>query len=73
MDKQDMKKLLAGLSVAGLIAGGCLTMGGCAATSCSGEKQVQSSSGASGCSGAEKPADSGAEKPAGGSGCSGSK
>ena len=32
MDKKDLKKLLAGLSVVGLIAGAGLSMGGCAST-----------------------------------------
>jgi radical SAM modification target selenobiotic family peptide len=32
MDKKDLKKLLAGLSIAGLIGGAGLSMGGCAAT-----------------------------------------
>ena len=32
MDKKDLKKLLAGLSIAGLIGGAGLTLGGCAAT-----------------------------------------
>ena len=63
MDKKDLKKLLAGLSVAGLIAGGCLTMGGCATTSCSAAEKPA----ASGCSGTEKPAGE-AQQPAGGSG-----
>lgn len=29
MDKNDLKKLLAGLSIAGLVAGATLTGGGC--------------------------------------------
>ena len=32
MDKNDLKKLLAGLSIVGLIGGAGLSMGGCAAT-----------------------------------------
>lgn len=32
MDKKKLKKLLAGLSIAGLIAGGALTAAGCAST-----------------------------------------
>lgn len=32
MDKKELKKLLAGLSIAGLIAGAGLTAAGCAAT-----------------------------------------
>lgn len=32
MDKKDLKKLLAGLSIASLIAGAGLSIGGCAAT-----------------------------------------
>ena len=31
MEKKDLKKLVAGLSIAGLIAGAGLTMTGCAA------------------------------------------
>lgn len=30
MDKNDLKKILAGLSIAGLVAGACLTGFGCA-------------------------------------------
>ena len=32
MDKKDLKKLLAGLSIASLITGAGLSIGGCAAT-----------------------------------------
>jgi len=32
MDKKELKKLLAGLSIASLIAGASLTMAGCAKT-----------------------------------------
>jgi len=60
MDKQDLKKLLAGLTVASLITGAGLTMGGCAATSSSGEKQSSTTMPAE-----EKPA---AQQPTGGSG-----
>lgn len=39
MEKKDLKKWVAGLSIAGLIAGAGLTMTGCA-TPCSGEKKA---------------------------------
>jgi radical SAM modification target selenobiotic family peptide len=33
MDKKDLKKLLAGLSIAGLLAGAGISVSGCATTS----------------------------------------
>ena len=66
MDKKDLKKLLAGLSIAGLIGGAGLSMGGCAATAWSGEKQ-------SGAGGTETTQEAPAQQPAGGSGWGGSK
>ena len=43
MDKKQLKKILAGLSIAGLLAGAGLTINGCAKTSCSGGTVEQGS------------------------------
>ncbi len=49
MDGKDLKKIVAGLSIAGLLAGSTMAVTGCAAgTSCSGTKKE---SGATSCSG----------------------
>jgi len=61
MEKNDIKKVLAGVSLVGLLAGGVAGLSGCATTeksSCTGKKQEKSScsgeksnSGQSSCSG----------------------
>jgi len=65
MDKKDLKKLLAGLSIASLLGGAGISLTGCAATGCSAEK-----SGAGGTQMEESstPQEAPAKKPAGGSG-----
>ena len=67
MDKKEMKKLLAGLSIASLIAGAGLSVTGCA-TAWSGEKQTGAGSTEMEQSSTDKEAP--AKKPAGGSGWS---
>ena len=67
MDKKELKKLLAGLSIAGLIAGAGLSMTGCA-TAWSAEKNT----GAGGTEMEQETTakEAPAKKPAGGSGWS---
>ena len=67
MDKKELKKLLAGLSIAGLIAGAGLSVTGCA-TAWSAEKQTGAGGTEmeQGTTAKEAPA----KKPAGGSGWS---
>jgi len=70
MDKTDIKKVLAGVSLVGLLAGGVAGLSGCATSdkesSCTGKKMEKSS-----CSGEKSPATSEKSSCTGESGCSG--
>ena len=67
MDKKELKKLLAGLSIASLIAGASLTMAGCAKTGWGGDK---AGAGGTDTEKSEATKEAPAKKPAGGSGWS---
>ena len=65
MEKKDLKKLLAGLSIASLIAGAGLSVTGCASTGWSAEK---SGAGSTEMEKSSTAKEAPAKKPAGGSG-----